>query len=353
MILKRTTGQKGEEADQEESRCCGDWSGQIANVFTARYASTLQTQARGAVNSHPGEPEGCPLSRLRFVMDEMSAEFVSRVNTLPLFLLCAMNMASLSPPIKSRSRASSTNLRPAITIRTLGRRRSSSCLPQERPCLLEPSSHESPLVLFLSKLIHAHGLSSPTSTGDFVLPSHSIKPSHRFPVCLARSIIIIIIVLFIFPLQIHAPILVVILLLPLSTALVLWSLSTLPISISWPRDIADLAQLGRELHGYSQSGPGPLSHVIAVMAVSAVWKHAWSVPGSVLWVCVSNFLFRFKRGLWSDSLECPWRRSILPNVRDHPPYHPHHPGFRVCYSPLNSSRTFPRKTISSGIRYDA
>jgi len=92
-------------------------------------------------------------------------------------------------------------------------------------------------------------------------------------------------------LQIHAPILVVVLLLPLSTALVLWSLSTLPISVSWPRDIADLAQLGRELHGYSQSGPGPLTHVIAVMAVSAVWKHAWSVPGSVLWVCVSNFLF--------------------------------------------------------------
>lgn len=85
-------------------------------------------------------------------------------------------------------------------------------------------------------------------------------------------------------LQIHPPILLVIFSLPISTALVLWCLSTLPISVSWPRNIADLAQVGRELHGYSQSGSGPLAHVIGVMAISAIWKHAWSIPGSVLWV---------------------------------------------------------------------
>lgn len=115
-------------------------------------------------------------------MDEMSAEFVSRVNTLPIFLHCSMNMASLSPPLNTRSRASSTNLRPNCT---LGRRRSTSCLQQECLSPIEPSSHESSLVLFLSKLIHVHGLSSP-STDDFVLPlsdsSHSIKPSHRLSV---------------------------------------------------------------------------------------------------------------------------------------------------------------------------
>lgn len=139
-------------------------------------------------------------SRLRFVMDGMSAEFVSRVNTLHtcFFYFGSMNMASLSPPIKSRSRASSTNLRPAITIHTLGRRRSTSCLQQQSP-IDEPSSHESSLVLFLSKLIHAHGLASPTAD-DFVLPSHSIKPSHRLSVCLALvMIIIIVIVLFTLP----------------------------------------------------------------------------------------------------------------------------------------------------------
>ena len=85
-------------------------------------------------------------------------------------------------------------------------------------------------------------------------------------------------------LQIHPSIVLVIVSLPISTTLVLWCLSTLPISVSWPRNITDLAQLGRELHGYSQSGPGPLAHVIGVMAISAIWKHAWSIPGSVLWV---------------------------------------------------------------------
>ena len=85
-------------------------------------------------------------------------------------------------------------------------------------------------------------------------------------------------------LQINVPILLVIISLPVSTAVVLWCLSTLPISMSWPHNIADVAQLGRELHGYSQSGPGPLAHVIGVMAISAIWKHAWSIPGSVLWV---------------------------------------------------------------------
>ena len=63
--------------------------------------------------------------------------------------------------------------------------------------------------------------------------------------------------------------------------------------MSWPHTIADVAQLGRDLHGYSQSGPGPLSHVMAVMAISAIWKHAWSIPGSVLWVLISPAIFFF------------------------------------------------------------
>ncbi|KAJ7807099.1 snare associated Golgi protein-domain-containing protein [Mycena leptocephala] len=89
----------------------------------------------------------------------------------------------------------------------------------------------------------------------------------------------------------HVPMLLVILLLPLSTALVLFSLTTLPITVSWPRTLPDLAQLGRELQGYSQSGPGPMAHVIGVMALSAVWKHAWSVPGSVVWNVLGGALF--------------------------------------------------------------
>jgi hypothetical protein len=59
---------------------------------------------------------------------------------------------------------------------------------------------------------------------------------------------------------------------------------SLPITNSWPRNLTDLAQLGRELHGYSQSGWTPLAHVLSVLSVVVVWNHAWSIPGSVLWV---------------------------------------------------------------------
>lgn len=69
-------------------------------------------------------------------------------------------------------------------------------------------------------------------------------------------------------------------------------MSTLPITVSWPKNLTDLAQLGRELHGYSQSGALPMAHVIAVMSVTAVWKHAWSIPGSVIWVRAQvNYIF--------------------------------------------------------------
>ncbi|KAJ3541915.1 hypothetical protein NMY22_g3697 [Coprinellus aureogranulatus] len=89
----------------------------------------------------------------------------------------------------------------------------------------------------------------------------------------------------------HTPMLFVIISLPVSTAVVLYALSTLPIAMAWPKTLSDLAQLGRDLHGYSQSGPWPLAHVIAVMAISAVWKHAWSIPGSVLWNVLAGALF--------------------------------------------------------------
>jgi hypothetical protein len=83
---------------------------------------------------------------------------------------------------------------------------------------------------------------------------------------------------------VHTPIVFVICLLPVSTALVFYCSSTLPITLAWPRTIEDVAQLGRELTAYTQSGTWPLLHVMGVMAITAVWKHAWSIPGSVIWV---------------------------------------------------------------------
>ena len=92
---------------------------------------------------------------------------------------------------------------------------------------------------------------------------------------------------------VNASIVFVICLLPISTALVFYCMSTLPISLAWPRTIDDVAQLGRELTAYTQSGSWPLLHVMGVMAISAVWKHAWSIPGSVIWVSLSSFSSSF------------------------------------------------------------
>ena len=84
--------------------------------------------------------------------------------------------------------------------------------------------------------------------------------------------------------KVHFPLVFVIILFPLSTFLVVLSLASLPVTVSWPRTLEDLAAMGKDLHAYSQSGTWPLAHVVGVLSVSAVWKHAWSVPGSVAWV---------------------------------------------------------------------
>ncbi|KAF8076459.1 snare associated Golgi protein-domain-containing protein [Lyophyllum atratum] len=219
---------------------------------------------------------------------------------------------SLSPPPPTRHRSSSTSLRSGCTLTALGRRRSSSCLqsnpadthppsspPSEQPpsLAIDPVTTAAPppsmLVLVATRLLewlHVQPKqhlswstpSSPRSSAEeFVLPLsataqktsfgddvHPPTPSlpdsqgwrHGF-------------------LAAHASIIFVILLFPLTTALVLFCLYTLPISLAWPRTIADVAQLGRELHGYTQSGPGPVAHVVG------------SIPGSVIWNVLAGALF--------------------------------------------------------------
>ncbi|KAJ7068335.1 snare associated Golgi protein-domain-containing protein [Mycena amicta] len=134
----------------------------------------------------------------------------------------------------------------------------------------------SPMFLVASRLLEWSHFSHPKQAlpvaAPMPLPNTPQPPPPRFP-------------------SAHVPILFVVLLLPLSTALVLFSLTTLPITVSWPRTLPDLAQLGRELHGYAQSGPTEMAHVIGVLAISAVWKHAWSIPGSVVWNVLAGALF--------------------------------------------------------------
>ncbi|EJD01114.1 uncharacterized protein FOMMEDRAFT_89535 [Fomitiporia mediterranea MF3/22] len=91
--------------------------------------------------------------------------------------------------------------------------------------------------------------------------------------------------------QVHASLLSVVILFPVSTAVVFLSMSTLPITFAWPRTLSDLAQVERDLNLYFRSGSLPTAHIVGVLAVSAVWKHAWSVPGSVLWNVLAGALF--------------------------------------------------------------
>ncbi|KIM68778.1 hypothetical protein SCLCIDRAFT_105212 [Scleroderma citrinum Foug A] len=233
---------------------------------------------------------------------------------------------SLAVPPPNRSRASSTNLRPALTINTLGRRRSlslalpvvlqgdenaSPLTPQPAAASSSPTppvSQSSMFALIASKcieLLHVpreHDWSTPSSpyassVDDLVLPlssssqkttfgdiSNEKQSSKSHHLTSPKT---------------HAPILFVVLLFPLSTALIFLALYSLPISVAWPRTLSELAELNLELQRYSQSGPGPLAHVIGVLSVTAAWKHAWSIPGSVIWNVLAGALFH---PLWATLL---------------------------------------------------
>ncbi|KAL5527346.1 hypothetical protein ACEPAG_6137 [Sanghuangporus baumii] len=91
--------------------------------------------------------------------------------------------------------------------------------------------------------------------------------------------------------SVHASLLFVIILFPISSALVFFCMSTLPITFAWPRTLSDLAQLGHDLSAYSRSGFTSTLHIVSVLVISAVWKHAWSIPGSVLWNVLAGALF--------------------------------------------------------------
>lgn len=98
------------------------------------------------------------------------------------------------------------------------------------------------------------------------------------------------------------PLLLVLLLFPLSTLLIIGTMWTLPIRLPhldnddpnhthsvFPKTVADLRALAWALKGYSETGPWELAHVLTVLGVVALWKHAWSIPGSALLVGRNRF----------------------------------------------------------------
>jgi hypothetical protein len=87
----------------------------------------------------------------------------------------------------------------------------------------------------------------------------------------------------------YYPILLVILLFPISSAVTLATLSTLPIPNHFPKTIEDVRQLGNTLQAYSESGWTPLLHIIAALCLTGLWKHAWSIPGAAVLVSGAHF----------------------------------------------------------------
>ncbi|KAG8742584.1 hypothetical protein FRC10_001249 [Ceratobasidium sp. 414] len=65
---------------------------------------------------------------------------------------------------------------------------------------------------------------------------------------------------------------------------VIWGIMSLPIrSLNGiPTTLREVATLGRELQAYADSGLSGKAHVLAVLSIAAIWKHAFSIPGSVL-----------------------------------------------------------------------
>ncbi|GBE79694.1 snare associated Golgi protein-domain-containing protein [Sparassis latifolia] len=239
-------------------------------------------------------------------------------------------MACLAAPPLTRSRASSTNVRPPLTLSTLGaRRRSNSLLdlppptpsPLLSPCnsphnsplepnasprlvpLSIPSSKPDSLTSFISKVLQLFGHSpmhsvpstpssprhSRASTDDTILPMSASPTRSTFVQSFPEKNV----VTWVWPTSPsqYTPVLLVLVLFPLSTALVVSSMYTLPITTFWPGTLQDIAQLGRELSGFSQSGPASMAHVVAVISVLTMWNHAWSIPGSVLWNVLAGALF--------------------------------------------------------------
>ncbi|KAG9121135.1 hypothetical protein FRC07_003034 [Ceratobasidium sp. 392] len=82
----------------------------------------------------------------------------------------------------------------------------------------------------------------------------------------------------------YAPLVLLTTVFVLSFIPIVFAVSTLPITSlkSVPRTVADIAALGKELQAYSSGSSAGMAHVMGVMCCLAIWKHAWSIPGSVV-----------------------------------------------------------------------
>ncbi|KAF8760181.1 SNARE associated Golgi protein [Rhizoctonia solani] len=218
----------------------------------------------------------------------------SHTHTCTLHLSSLSTMATLSPPQPNRARSSSI-VQP-LTIDSLRRTPGTvQCsLPLDAPPTPITPSNQADLPLgqlvtmSLNSMLPSprpspkrqhpyekHGLMTPPSSHESSPRPPSPLSSHdprRPSVC---------------PLQ-HSP--------PSPSAIpaspcfvislipIVFALRSLPITSlkSFPRTLNDIQALGKELQAYSSGSSAGMAHVMGVMCCLAVWKHAWSIPGSVV-----------------------------------------------------------------------
>ncbi|KAG8742579.1 hypothetical protein FRC10_001244 [Ceratobasidium sp. 414] len=99
----------------------------------------------------------------------------------------------------------------------------------------------------------------------------------------------------------YAPLVLLTTVFVLSFIPIVFAVSTLPITSlkSVPRTVAAIAALGKELQAYSSGSSAGMAHVMGVMCCLAIWKHAWSIPGSVVLNVLSGALLS---PLWATLL---------------------------------------------------
>ncbi|QRV72419.1 Golgi apparatus membrane protein TVP38 [Ceratobasidium sp. AG-Ba] len=227
-------------------------------------------------------------------------------------------MATLSPPQPNRARSSSI-VQPLTIDSTLRRTPAAAQCPlpldaQAPPTPVTPSNYDelpalpqgspglSQLVTLSLKMLptprpspkHEIGqlLTPPSSSESSPRPSFSSVFTRPPPTCLPtpalspRSL-----TGYPFPSGVrvprrtyYAPLVLLTTAFVFSLIPIVFALSTLPITSlkSVPRTVADIAALGKELQAYSSGSSAGMAHVMGVMCCLAIWKHAWSIPGSVV-----------------------------------------------------------------------
>ncbi len=85
----------------------------------------------------------------------------------------------------------------------------------------------------------------------------------------------------------------------LSTISIVLALSSLPIASlrHIPKTLSDISILMHDLQSYASTSVSGKLHVLFVLSLTAIWKHAWSIPGSVVLNVVAGVVLQERSSL--------------------------------------------------------